>query len=175
MGALYNCGPQPASNGRQRRSLTRKSQVLSMAKALSRLIPNTNCRLSLVIRHRQVPRALSQAGRFCCGREPRPIGPRMGALYDDGKFIIETELITSFLVLIRAPHAPDGLDAICVFLSGRPRLCQLFEVRPALPLRIRGKHADVPRFPCGSCPGHRLRQRVRAIAVPFARSGRGMR
>jgi hypothetical protein len=42
----------PSGNVRQRRSLTSKSQLLSMAKALSRLIPNTDCRPSLVIRHR---------------------------------------------------------------------------------------------------------------------------
>jgi len=39
-------------------SLTRKSKVLSMAKTLSRLIPNTDCRLSLVIRHRQGEKAI---------------------------------------------------------------------------------------------------------------------
>ena len=38
---------------RQRRSLTGKSQLLSMAEALSRLVPNADCRLILVIRHRQ--------------------------------------------------------------------------------------------------------------------------
>jgi hypothetical protein len=43
-----------AGNGRQRRSLTSKSQLLSMAEALSRLIPNADCRVILVIRHRQV-------------------------------------------------------------------------------------------------------------------------
>ena len=48
----------PAGNGRQRRSLTGKSQLLSMAEALSRLIPNADCRLSLVIRHRQDDRGL---------------------------------------------------------------------------------------------------------------------
>ena len=42
-----------AGNGRQRRSLTSKSQLLSMAEALSRLIPNADGRLILVIRHRQ--------------------------------------------------------------------------------------------------------------------------
>ena len=34
--------------------LTGKSQLLSMAEALSRLIPNADCRVILVIRHRQV-------------------------------------------------------------------------------------------------------------------------
>jgi hypothetical protein len=43
----------PAGNGRQRRSLTGKSQLLSMAEALSRLIPNADGRLILVIRHGQ--------------------------------------------------------------------------------------------------------------------------
>src|SRR6516162_7223073 len=43
----------PAGNGGQRRSLTGKSQLLSMAKALSRLIPNSDGRLTLVLRHRQ--------------------------------------------------------------------------------------------------------------------------
>ena len=44
----------PAGNGRQRRSLTGKSQLLSMAEAWSRLIPNADGRLILVIRHRQL-------------------------------------------------------------------------------------------------------------------------
>src|SRR6516164_10124351 len=44
----------PAGNRRQRRSLTGKSQLLSVAEALSRLIPNADDRLILVIRHRQV-------------------------------------------------------------------------------------------------------------------------
>jgi hypothetical protein len=35
-------------------SLTCKSQSLSMAKALSRLIPNADCRMLLVIRHRHL-------------------------------------------------------------------------------------------------------------------------
>ena len=47
----------PAGNGRQRRSLTRKSQLLSMAEALSGLIPNADCRVTLVIRHRHPPAA----------------------------------------------------------------------------------------------------------------------
>src|SRR5215471_5880302 len=171
MGALYSCGPQPAVTG------VNADHSLANLKCYRWQMP-----VEAYTKHRLPPEFSNSpptgsrsplTGRTILlrqgSREPRPIGPRMGALYDDGKFIIETELITSFLVLIRAPHAPDGLDAICVFLSGRPRLCQLFEVRPALPLRIRGKHADVPRFPCGSCPGHGLRQRVRVIAVPFAR------
>jgi hypothetical protein len=51
-----HAGTQRAASGagRQCRLLTSKSQVLSMAEALSRLIPNTDCRLILVIRHRQV-------------------------------------------------------------------------------------------------------------------------
>jgi hypothetical protein len=44
----------PAGNGRQRRSFTRKSQLLSMEEALSRLIPDADGRLILVIRHRHV-------------------------------------------------------------------------------------------------------------------------
>jgi Integrase core domain len=47
----------PAGNGRQRRSLTRKSQLLSMAEALSRLIPDADGRLILVI-HRQLSQKL---------------------------------------------------------------------------------------------------------------------
>ena len=42
----------PTSVGRQRRWLTSKSQLLSMAEAWSRLIPNADCRVILVIRHR---------------------------------------------------------------------------------------------------------------------------
>ena len=52
----------PAGNGRQCRSLTGKSQLLSMAEALSRLIPNADGSLILVIRHRQVCRALPFLG-----------------------------------------------------------------------------------------------------------------
>ena len=44
----------PAGTGRQRRSFPSKSQLLSRAEALSRLIPNADSCVILVIRHRQV-------------------------------------------------------------------------------------------------------------------------
>src|SRR5580698_572834 len=44
----------PAGTGRQRRSFPGKSQLLSMAEALSRLIPNADSCVISVIRHRQL-------------------------------------------------------------------------------------------------------------------------